>query len=383
MRTLRTTVRPGQPRPTDAGRWLTRQTDVCRSFVGRSSARRAFTLVELLVAISILVLLTALVLASFRRSDADRLNASARMLQSYFEGARSRAISDDRPRGVRLIRSTSDPGVVSSVAYIGSPGFDGDDGATATVVYDLGVGMWRMVNTSGKWQRLAPKSAANPNGRDLIRPGLRIEAPRDSGSWYVVSPFQFDTQINAGGFYIEGHYTPSVPDGSGGYLAQPDQVPYRLELASTILPNTEPVQLQNGIVIDLDASQIPPSWRDNPLAPSTPPPLMDILFDSRGSPTGPIATAGLIHLYVTTIADVEMTRGQDPNHPHSGTATGSFVFPYVPARAPVVPKTEPYVLTLFTQSGQVTTGRVDATNTNSDPWADDPYSYARRGREAQ
>ncbi|MFO1092493.1 MAG: hypothetical protein U0992_04155 [Planctomycetaceae bacterium] len=116
------------------------------------------------------------------RNDSDRLNASARLLQSYFEGARSRAISEDRPRGVRLIRSTTDrrrPRRQS--VYIGSPGYDGDDGSTVQVnprgQTSTGLVM-SYVQGPLKWTRLGPNTAANPNGRNLIQPGFRIEIPR-------------------------------------------------------------------------------------------------------------------------------------------------------------------------------------------------------------
>jgi hypothetical protein len=329
-----------------------------------------------MVAIAILIILTTLVIAAFQRDDGDRLNASARLLQSYFEGARSRAISDDQPRGVRLIPSTSDPGVVDSVAYIGSPGFD-----TGTVNIDRhtpgsGVPRWRIRNRIPlKWARLAPPTAV-PEGRNLIYPGLRIEFyESDPGNWYVVSEDDFDTLIADGEFLIEGHLAFSSPHPAGGYLASPSlDVPYRLELAPTILPNTEPVQLESGIVIDLDASQIPGAWRLGTVP-------MDFLFDGRGSPTGPIAASGLIHLYITSLADVELTRSH-PDHPKNGSSTGPFTdYPYIPAPNFIVPRYEPFVLTLFTQAGQVTMSRVDTTGTGD--WADDPFSYARRGREAQ
>ena len=340
--------------------------------------RRGFTLVELLVAIAILIILTTLVIAAFRRDDGDRLNGSARLLQSYFEGARSRAISDDKPRGVRLIVSASDSGVVDSVAYIGSPGFD-----TGTV--DIGRqtpsgggdAKWLIRNDLPlKWARLARTSAV-AEGRNLIYPGLRIEFyETDPGNWYVISETDFDTLIPQGMFYIEGHLAASSAVPGGDYAATPrDDVAYRLELAPTILPNTEPVQLERGIVIDLDASQIPNGWWSNPGQ-------MDFLFDGRGSPTGSVVASGLVHLYVTSYADVELTRGQDPTHPGNGVTSRPAGL-FVPARAPIVPQFEPYVLTLFTQAGQITMSRVDATDADDDGWADDPFSYARRGREAQ
>ncbi len=364
-----------------------------------SSVRRAFTLVELLVAITILVILTTLVLAAFQRDDGDRLNASARLIQSYLEGARSRAISEGRVIGVRLIPSANDPFVVESIAYVGSAGY-----ATGTLSIAHDGSHWVISQPAGLWHRLStPDATSRPEGRDLLRIGSRIEIPAGTGNWYTIGVVEdyndngvldtpeeddqssgmplppidnnngqldfiiLDPSGNNELLSLREHYSPSIWTG-GGYAAQPATgIPYRLELAATLLPNTEPVLLQRGTCIDLAASRI-----------ST----FDILFDPRGNPVGNAATTGLQHLYVTTVSDVELTRGRFVNHPANGTSTPLPV-PIVPAVPPTVPKFEPYIVTLFSQTGQITTARVDFTDSDSNEIADSPFRYAQRGREAQ
>ena len=92
-----------------------------------AAQRPAFTLVELLVAITIFAILSTLALSAFRETDQDRAKASAQLLRSMIEGARSRAIHDQAPRGIRLILdpvvdpTTNRRRMVTSVVYIGAP----------------------------------------------------------------------------------------------------------------------------------------------------------------------------------------------------------------------------------------------------------------------
>ena len=391
-------------------RSLTFQTATARREPGLAGQRAGFTLVEMLVAILIMVILTTIVVAAFRQDDGDRLNASARLVQSYFEGARSRAITDGKVRGIRLIPRADDPFVVDSLVYIGATGFD-----TGELDLTFHNGRWLIRNrTPNEWNRLKPRNTVDQTGRGLVGPGVRIEIPAGTGNWYTVGvvedvnkngALEGAEDVNSNGVLdsvvqdpntgfdimtIEGHYQPSVwsaapspgthaplPNPSFGdmppFFESPSdparpiafRVPYRLELAPAILPNTEPVRLERGTVIDLAASRIP---------------SLDIFFDSRGNPTGETIAAGLVHLYVTTLSDVELTRGLFPNHPANG---GSQTLPIVPASPPDVPQHEPYLFTLYTQTGQVTVSQVDFTDSNSDLQADFPFRYAQRGREAQ
>ena len=75
-----------------------------------SASRSAFTLVELMIAITILLLLTFITTKVIRStSESDRVPGGARQVQSYLEGARDRAIYSTKtlnpgPRGVRFLR---------------------------------------------------------------------------------------------------------------------------------------------------------------------------------------------------------------------------------------------------------------------------------------
>lgn len=341
--------------------------------------RHAFTLVELLVSITIIVILTALVLAAFSQNDADRLSAAARLVQSHIEGAKSRAISDQKVRGVRLISDDNDPFIANSIVYIGANDFVA--GSLIDIRQNIGDDttpnddFWEIENSAGGvWNRLLL--------RDLIRIGCRIEIPQGSGMWVTLSDDNFDPvndvvsitgQFHTSSWQTDttitqaGRYVTNYPRNAAGALDP--AIPYRLEVAPSILPNQSPTSFPRGIAIDLAASRIQAGW-----APGDP---VEIMFNATGQPDGYL---GLVNLYVTTLSDIELTRGMFPTHPANG---GTLAPPIVPANPPTTPKEEPVVLTVFGQTGLSTTAPVDLTDSDGDLMADDPFSHARRGRESQ
>ncbi|MHC5537819.1 prepilin-type N-terminal cleavage/methylation domain-containing protein [Singulisphaera rosea] len=70
----------------------------------RSTARRAFTLVELLVVITIILIVSAIVLPTVINAVNNRqVSEAARILQAALAGARDAAIRANSPRGIRLL----------------------------------------------------------------------------------------------------------------------------------------------------------------------------------------------------------------------------------------------------------------------------------------
>ena len=65
--------------------------------------RRGFTLIELLVVMSIIVLLAAMALLFMPKADKRAATRGADQLQTYIASAKSRALRDNAPRGVRLL----------------------------------------------------------------------------------------------------------------------------------------------------------------------------------------------------------------------------------------------------------------------------------------
>lgn len=339
------------------------------------SRRSGFTLVELMVVITILVILTTLVLAAFQRDDSDRLNAGARLIQAKIEGAKSMAVTSGAVRGIRFFPDDNDPRTVTSMAYVGANGYVSgtlsdiriNDNGTASLSDDF----WELqCATAGHWGRILL--------RDMIAVGSRIEVPEGSGQWFVLSGHNFNPSTNV--VSINEHYEPSEWTGSNygvqyarnpmtGQLDPP--IPYRLELSPTLLPNSDSFALPRGICIDMDASGLPSDW----YAPGA---YWQLTFGPNGTPNDVL---GVLNLYVTTVGDVELTRNLLVDHPANGTAT-PLAQPCVPGDAPRTPKNEPYLVVVYGQTGLVTTSRANLTDADNDDRADNPFDYALRGRES-
>src|SRR5690606_11066850 len=84
----------------------------------RMPGRPAFTLVELLVAMTIFSILAVMTLSALRSNDSDRISAATGTLRNALEGARSRAIKSRQVRGLRLITDPNDSRIVTSLIYV-------------------------------------------------------------------------------------------------------------------------------------------------------------------------------------------------------------------------------------------------------------------------
>ncbi|WP_020475269.1 prepilin-type N-terminal cleavage/methylation domain-containing protein [Zavarzinella formosa] len=90
--------------------------------LSHSTTRSAFTLVELLVVIGIMLALAALaaaVLPALRQKNNSA--KAAAQVQGYLSISKQQAIRDRSPRGIRLVLDPSDPMVVRALQYIEVP----------------------------------------------------------------------------------------------------------------------------------------------------------------------------------------------------------------------------------------------------------------------
>ena len=86
-------------------------------------SRAAFTIIEMLIVVTILLLLTTFTAVAIDFTfKAERIGAGARQVQSLFQGARDRAIHAREPRGVRLLldQDAENGRMVSSMIYVGA-----------------------------------------------------------------------------------------------------------------------------------------------------------------------------------------------------------------------------------------------------------------------
>ena len=422
--------------------------------------RSAFTLVELLIVITIMLLLMTMTVYSvnFAR-DSDRASSSASKIQSYLAGARDRAIYTRSPKGVRFfLDSEDDPNAgtgqrrtVSAMYYI-DPGHLWTDGAIELQRWD-GPAPPSTTPGADDFDGFTNFSASNPdiNGdgsldnpamiwmvaglkdnkwwelkrRGLLVDGVRMRIPAGpNGTWYSV-----DTRfinLNAAPTatqYLVLQIPYADPGDTDIRIAKAFEAggpeTYELELPASILPN-EPGLLVDGIVIDLDGSQLPLAWRPSAQNGANYSQFMDIVFSPRGTVIGAAGSTGLIHLYVCDKVDATVLKEQFiTNLPgasavaklirlENGIVTkGGALVPMdevnvvdAPWAAPLAGIGEPYlpkdrrVVTLFTQTGAISVNQIytvdnldqwdrdnDGNSSEPDGIADDPFLFAETGQE--
>ncbi|MGZ0174796.1 MAG: pilus assembly FimT family protein, partial [Planctomycetales bacterium] len=403
-----------------------------RNKVKKPSARRGLTLIELLIVVTIFLLLTTFtVIAVDFTFEAERVSSGTRQVQSLLEGARDRAIRARQQRGVRLLldQDQDNGRMVASMVYVGSeapwtegtiqlqrPDFftpgspptntpDGvADGPDVIIVQGSSDVLWSRLKRRGFLGvyedgndngSLDPGEDINGNGR------LDTDTPR---MWINGAPYRVLTHLLGADpanpeilvltrpIDLEAQ-TPvtqiaAFPAGSG-------PTEYELELPPRILPDANPVLLPEGVVIDLDASDLPTAWRPAP-APSLPladqyrrpySSRMDLMFSPDGTLVGTAGGNGIIHLYVTLRVDVQ--KATDANRP----AVSVGMTPLVPAdplfaglstgsSAPVVG--DRGLVSIFATTGQVASFRINVDNTDSAPnYLDDPFRFAELGEVSQ
>ncbi|MAG93570.1 MAG: hypothetical protein CMJ48_07455 [Planctomycetaceae bacterium] len=357
----------------------------------QTSRTRGFTLVELLVAMTIMVLLTVITVAALDSvRDSDKERGASRSVQAMLEGARARAIYEKQSVGVRFLRDETDDRTSTSMVYIMQP-------------KDFAEGQIRVVDTGGASPRprqiqlgtLAPRWQTLRE-RKLLLDGARIklesvwytivESPNGSNNWELTKDFlgAIDTDFR-----------------------------YVLKLYPTIKPNETPVELPANVAVNLhfNASEVPSSWtklNSSGTAPANN--SLDILFSPRGVITGSSRAQGTFHLVMSNTEDTTVGLPVVASNWLASTAasTGDWIRPaggngnyYRATSSGTTSGTEPswpsedgdtvtdggvtwqchipgnrYVVSVFTQSGRVATAPINE-QTN------DAFQYAELGEDAK
>jgi len=353
------------------------------------AAQAGFTLIELLIVVTILLLLTTFTIISVDLTfESERVGAGARQVQSLLEGARDRAIRAREPRGVRFLLDTDqDNGrMVSSMVYVGQaqpwnegqitlkrPDFDNDNVADSdgvTIVEGSPEALWDNLKRRGflgVYEDLNGNGVLDP-GEDLNgNGGLDIETPRiripgdKNGTWYRVRTHllgRVATNPNVLMLIREYRDPGTTPTSSVVAFEGTGPSTYVLELPPRILPDADPVLLPAGVVIDLDASDIPGFWRPPGGTGHAVPYLsrMDLMFSPRGTVIGSPAGAGILHFYVTRRVDVEnATRLVSPPRPPVNAGASPLVpadglFASLPNSPPVGDRS---LVSVFTSTGKI------------------------------
>lgn len=287
---------------------------------------RGFTLIELLVVVVIMLVLTAITVAAINITiDGDKVRSGARQIQSYLEGARTRASDAKAPRGVRFILDPANPRTVSSIVYIaptdvwkegqvilerpdgdndGNPDNNGDtsDDSTSNNMPAGSLLNFPPYNDSADevFVLRGFDGDGNPNTQDtnwkdlydrgLLRTGNRIRIPAgDNGKWYTIdtrllaasNPLTNNPPVrlllqsaerrhaSSDATLVEAFNRNNPPTVNGRNYSN---AKYELELTPSQLANQEPVQLPKNVVVHLDRSSSDPDGLLDPdgTAPFTP-----------------------------------------------------------------------------------------------------------------
>jgi prepilin-type N-terminal cleavage/methylation domain-containing protein len=265
-----------------------------------SAARGAFTLVELMVVITIMVIVMGLA-ATMMRPDIEgrRVREAARMVNVYLSSARNRAIEIGRPCGVVLHRLVNPNGTPSPVAAAMSmdqvespPPFAGQNLGAAVEVIDVtflanGDYYWP-VNTNNPTGpgytvlkvrvRCSPNDFYGSTNLSLVHPGDLVQLGGQGPYYTIVSP---DTSPNVSSLALAG---------AGGYqdyplCSHPGQDPSSIDFSGGTLDTADPLKAFVGnywLTVRLD----PSNSMQTPWPPS---PKTSAATDTSWSPPVPFS----------------------------------------------------------------------------------------------
>ncbi|MEO2014412.1 MAG: prepilin-type N-terminal cleavage/methylation domain-containing protein [Fuerstiella sp.] len=398
--------------------------------------RRGFTLIELLVVITIMLIIMSMTISAviFVR-ESDRVSGAAGQFQSFLAGARDRAIYSKEPRGVRLFIEPAPPGsssagaesrTISAMAYI-APG-----GTWGAPKNSSGIDIMRIdgnifdedpkragisgVDADGDFEDAADllikiRGSNNPGWWNLKRrgwltDGLRMRIPSGpTGNWYTIRTGLIDTSVAP---TDDQYLILDIPYADGGNAGQQiafQNLTYEIELPARILPQ-DPLLFPDGVVLDLDGSNVPDIWRPASTGNSLYSGFMDVVFSPRGNVIGDAAAKGVLHFYICDSEDSLFLKEQIVSSvglPAFDVIVGSGS-PFVPTDEidPAVVSwltwegkyivKDRRIVTLFAQTGAISVHGVNAyvgntggsnPDANNDGIADDPFRFAETGEVAK
>lgn len=382
----------------------------------RKTNRHGFTMVELLVVITIISIIFAMTLTAFRFArESDRVSGTASQFQSYLAGARDRAIYAREPRGVRLFVEPAPPGsavgaesrTITSMAYIapgGTWGAPQDSGGIDVMRIDGNVLNEDPISTPGlpgvdgdgdfadpEDLLVKLRGSNNPGWWNLKRrgwlvDGLRIRIPAGpTGNWYTVDTRLIDITIAPTDNQFLLLEVPYADGGDAGEEIAHTDLTYEIELPPRVLPE-EPFLLPDTVVVDLDGCDIPNVWRPTSArtASNQYSGFMDIVFAPRGNIIGDAASKGVLHFYFCDSEDSKFLKESFVAAlPDRGGASGSLddfdaqtgTVPFIPmdelnpsvgAVSTWYPGTNTYkpkdrrIVSIFTQTGNVSVHAVNS-----------------------
>jgi prepilin-type N-terminal cleavage/methylation domain-containing protein len=294
----------------------------------RLQQRAGFTLIELMVVITIIIILLTMTLLAVNFSqESDRVVSAAQQVKSFLEGARDRAIYSKEARGVRFFVSPENPRAVTTMAYIAPGGTwsSPENSANIDLLRVDGDSDTRFDNPLDVIRRVVGRN--NPGWWNLKRrgwlvDGLRIRIPKGpTGTWYPLDTSLIN--ISAAPTDVQTLLL-QVPYADAGNLGQELAHPnlsYEIELPAKLLP-LDPTILPTSVIIDLDGSKIPDSWRPIATGNTQFSGFMDVVFSPRGNVIGDAAGAGILHFYICDGEDSVFLKQQFNTNALNANVTG-------------------------------------------------------------
>jgi prepilin-type N-terminal cleavage/methylation domain-containing protein len=386
--------------------------DVTGGKVMSRSTRKGFTLVEMLVVLSIVVVVSVIIIPFIARSnDKDIVPRGARFLQGALMQARSRAQLERTPNGVRLLPTT----VVTVGAplyetlawseqfeYIHDPGdfIDGfaqgplDDTVVLLPMYHLTV----VAGPSPMAANFFNNNQATPWTGEPVRPGDYIEF---LGNGQLFQIMGFPGGVTYPPYTQPPYNLPATLPAINGYqygatmllsrpltptLSQPlSQTNYRIIRKPRPVPGERPMEMPRGVVVDLTGrfnDSNPPGtgmgqlslgdrdlgnvlWMRGISSRFNLANTVDIMFGPSGQVVGDAAANDIIYLWLHPSAEPNNWMLQNPGAALGDAANQSLVV-------------------VYSRNGTTASFPVDQRLpqqpfTPSDP-NPDPYSYAKSAR---
>jgi prepilin-type N-terminal cleavage/methylation domain-containing protein len=297
--------------------------------------RRAFTLIEMLVVIAIILVLAALAAAFMPRvQDSTKLTSGIDQLEQWLLTAKMRAKRDGLATGIRLIADANNPGMYSQAQYVQQPdplsgGWLSITQTPGSVVYSSGT---PPVYLNGGICLPTPNLTATPpipaghvqfanvdftlGGTGLlVLPGDYLEI-RDSGVYLigptVQAPYNPANTLQLGSLVATTYFSTPWPSSASPQVWQSTYeqslsltaptTNYRILRQPRPILGENPLQLPGNLAVDLNVVPSPPSTSTTPFTYSHvaagPTGQIDILFSPSGAVVGANAGLGKVFLYV-------------------------------------------------------------------------------------
>jgi type II secretory pathway pseudopilin PulG len=202
--------------------------------------RRAITLVELLVVISIIVMLMITVLPRVcMDSETRRINNAARVVATVLKSAQYRAIETGRPCGVTLVEDSDNPGAAWKLQQVEVPPYYSGETPESQVTVNK-------LTTAGSFARLRLTTSSLELNANLVHQGDRLRLNHQS-HWFVVQ------QVNESSGIVQLLIQTRDPTQSGDLPEYP--FPVSFEVTRQPIPTVdEPTILPGKTAVDLVAS---------------------------------------------------------------------------------------------------------------------------------